>query len=59
MARKAGKRKSLTGSKAKEIMRHGGIDRIGGGFASPKQKRYIGWVAGGRKPRAHARRPGY
>jgi hypothetical protein len=43
------KTSSLSSDKAKEIMRHGGIDRIGGGFASAKQRRFIGWVAGGRK----------
>lgn len=52
MARKVG----LAKAKAKEIMSHGGIDRIGGGFASAKQRRYIGWVAGGRKPRPSTRR---
>lgn len=49
LAKRGGRKSSLQPAKAKEILRHGGIDRIGGGFASPKQRRFIGWVAGGRK----------
>lgn len=36
--------------KAKKIARHGGFKRLGDGFDSPAQARFIGLRAGGGKP---------
>lgn len=54
MARKV----KLSRAKAKKIM-HEGLKSAGDGFHSEKQRRYMGWVAGGSKPRKkHRSRPG-
>ena len=52
----AGRRKrGLTQAKAKKIA-HEGLSSAGDGFHSEKQKRYIGWVAGGSQPRRSSKR---
>jgi len=44
------RKRGLTQAKAKKIA-HEGLSSAGDGFHSEKQKRYVGWVAGGSKKR--------
>lgn len=43
----------VSSAKAREILRHGSVH---GRSLSPSQRRYFGWVAGGKKKRKRKRR---